>query len=124
MSDVVCRALAGLNKVTGPIEGPPLAQPDFQTAIFAGLWAYIAATSALISRKIGGEGARLSVSIYESCIAIDEYLMFESFTKGDVMHRLGVNRFWPTFPVGIYETAAGWLGSFTSSTAVRSRAAT
>jgi crotonobetainyl-CoA:carnitine CoA-transferase CaiB-like acyl-CoA transferase len=110
MSDVVCRALVGLSKLTGPSEGPPLAQPDFQTGIFAGLWGYIAATSALISREIGGDGARLTVSIYEACIAIGEYLMFESFSKGDVMQRIGVNRFWPTFPVGIYATADGWLG--------------
>ncbi len=26
------------------------------------------------------------------------------------MRRIGVNRFWPTFPVGIYETKQGWLG--------------
>ena len=26
------------------------------------------------------------------------------------MRRIGVNRFWPTFPVGIYETRKGWLG--------------
>ena len=36
--------------------------------------------------------------------------MFESFTRGDIMRRIGVNRFWPTFPVGIYETKQGWLG--------------
>lgn len=109
MSDTVCRALAGLSKVTGPEDGPPLMQPDFQTGILAGLWGYIAAMSALMSREAGG-GTTLSLSIYESCIAVGEYLMFESFTKGDVMQRIGVNRFWPTFPVGIYETADGWLG--------------
>ena len=26
------------------------------------------------------------------------------------MRRIGVNRFWPSFPVGIYETRQGWLG--------------
>ena len=36
--------------------------------------------------------------------------MFESFSRGDIMRRIGVNRFWPTFPVGIYETKKGWLG--------------
>ena len=36
--------------------------------------------------------------------------MFESFSRGDIMRRIGVNRFWPTFPVGIYETKQGWLG--------------
>jgi crotonobetainyl-CoA:carnitine CoA-transferase CaiB-like acyl-CoA transferase len=36
--------------------------------------------------------------------------MFEAFQRGDIMRRIGVNRFWPTFPVGIYETKQGWLG--------------
>jgi hypothetical protein len=35
---------------------------------------------------------------------VTEYIMFESFSRGDIMRRIGVNRFWPTFPVGIYET--------------------
>ena len=110
MSDVVCRALAGLNKLTGPEDGPPIAAPDFQTGIFAGLWGYIAATSALVARQDTGLGRALQLSIYESCIAIGEYLMFESWSKGEVMQRIGVNRFWPTHPVGIYETKDGWLG--------------
>ena len=43
-------------------------------------------------------------------IAVTEYIMFEAFSRGDIMRRIGVNRFWPTFPVGIYETKQGWLG--------------
>ena len=57
-----------------------------------------------------GEGGASSLSIFESSIAVTEYIMFESFTRGDIMRRIGVNRFWPTFPVGIYETKQGWLG--------------
>ena len=110
MSDVVCRALAGLNKLTGPEDGPPINAPDFQTGIFAGLWSYVAATSALVARHETGLGRALQLSIYESCIAIGEYLMFESWSKGEVMQRIGVNRFWPTHPVGIYESKDGWLG--------------
>jgi crotonobetainyl-CoA:carnitine CoA-transferase CaiB-like acyl-CoA transferase len=110
MSDVVCRALAGLNKLAGPAEGPPISMPDFQTGIVGGLWAYIAASSALISRTIDGRGRSIQLSLFEACIAIGEYLMFESWSKGDAIQRLGINRFWPTLPVGIYETAEGWLG--------------
>ena len=50
------------------------------------------------------------MSIFESSIAVTEYIMFKSFLRGDIMRRIGVNRFWPTFPVGIYETKQGWLG--------------
>ncbi len=36
--------------------------------------------------------------------------MCEAFARGDVMRRLGINHFWPSFPAGIYETKKGWLG--------------
>lgn len=35
--------------------------------------------------------------------------MFEAFACGDVMRRIGINRFWPNFSVGIYKTQKGWL---------------
>ena len=56
------------------------------------------------------KAASSALSIFEASIAVSEYIMFESFIRGDIMRRIGVNRFWPTFPVGIYETRQGWLG--------------
>ena len=85
--------------------------PDFQTGIFGGLWGFIAAASSVLGRMQDGQGrSQLAVSIFEASIAVTEYIMFESFMRGDIMRRIGVNRFWPTFPVGIYETKQGWLG--------------
>ena len=84
--------------------------PDFQTGIFAGLWGFIAAASSVLGRMQDGHGRSNSLSIFESSIAVTEYIMFEWFVRGDIMRRIGVNRFWPTFPVGIYETKQGWLG--------------
>ncbi|WP_346659218.1 CoA transferase [Bradyrhizobium sp. CW7] len=49
-SDLVVRALAGLIKLVGPAEGPPLHAPDFQAGIVAGLWGFIAAASAVFAR--------------------------------------------------------------------------
>ncbi|MCP1909561.1 crotonobetainyl-CoA:carnitine CoA-transferase CaiB-like acyl-CoA transferase [Bradyrhizobium elkanii] len=109
-TDSTIRALAGLIKLVGPIEGPPLHAPDFQTAILAGLWGFIATASSLVARMQGGAGRSWSLSIFESSLALSEYGMFEAFACGDVMRRYGVNRFWPGFPVGIYETKKGWLG--------------
>jgi len=108
--DSTIRALTGLVKLVGPVEGPPAHAPDFQTGIFAGLWGFIAAASSVLGRMQDGHGRTSSLSIFESSIAVTEYIMFESFTRGDIMRRIGVNRFWPTFPVGIYETKQGWLG--------------
>ncbi|MDI4235788.1 CoA transferase [Bradyrhizobium sp. Arg237L] len=109
-TDSTIRALTGLIKLVGPIEGPPMHAPDFQTGILAGLWGFIAASSSVLGRMQDGRGRASRLSIFESTIAVTEYVMFESFSRGDVMRRIGVNRFWPTFPVGIYETKQGWLG--------------
>lgn len=109
-TDSTVRALAGLIKLVGPVDGPPLHAPDFQTGILAGLWGFIAATSSVISAMRGGSGRSWSLSIFESSIALTEYLMVQAFARGDVMRRIGVNRFWPSFPLGIYETKKGWLG--------------
>ncbi|QQO13864.1 CoA transferase [Bradyrhizobium diazoefficiens] len=109
-TDTTVRALAGLIKLVGPVEGPPLHAPDFQTGLIAGLWGFIAAASSAIGRMQGRAGRSWSLNIFESSLALSEYLMFEAFARGDVMRRIGINRFWPGFPVGIYETRKGWLG--------------
>src|SRR5258708_133290 len=109
-TDSTIRALVGLVKLIGQAEGPPCSAPDFQTGIFGGLWGFIAAAASVISRMHDGYGRTSNLSIYESSIAVTEYIMFEAFTRGDIMRRIGVNRFWPTFPVGIYKTKDGWLG--------------
>lgn len=109
-TDSTIRALVGLVKLVGPADGTPMHAPDFQTGIFAGLWGFIAAASSVLGRMQDGRGRLSRLSIYESSIAVTEYIMFEGFSRGDIMRRIGVNRFWPTFPVGIYETKEGWLG--------------
>jgi crotonobetainyl-CoA:carnitine CoA-transferase CaiB-like acyl-CoA transferase len=109
-TDSTIRALTGHLMLVGPAEGPPMLAPDFQTGIFGGLWGFIAAASSVISRMQDGHGRTSKLSIFESSIAVSEYIMFEAFSRGDIMRRIGINRFWPTFPVGIYETKQGWLG--------------
>ena len=109
-TDSTIRALTGAIKLVGPIDGPPMHAPDFQTGILAGLWGFIAAASSILGRMHDGHGRSSTLSIFEASIAPSEYIMFESFMRGDIMRRIGVNRFWPTFPVGIYETRQGWLG--------------
>lgn len=108
-TDSTLRALAGLVKLVGPAEGPPLLAPDFQTGILAGLWGFIAAVSSVVGRMQGGPGRSWSLSVFESSIALSEYLMFEAFERGDVMRRIGINSFWPG-SIGIYATRKGQLG--------------
>ncbi|MCP3380224.1 CoA transferase [Bradyrhizobium sp. CCGUVB4N] len=110
-TDSTVRALAGLIKLAGPAEGPPLHAPDFQTGILAGLWGFIAAVSSTVQdEKGGGRVWSWSLSVFESSLALSEYQMFETYERADVMRRLDLNRFWPNFPIGIYETKSGWLG--------------
>lgn len=109
-TDSTVRALAGLIKLVGPVEGPPLHAPDFQVGILAGLWGFVAAASSAFARMQGGPGRSWSLSILESSLALSEYQLFESFARSDMIRRIGVNRFWPNFPTGIYETKKGWLG--------------
>ncbi|MFK4492390.1 CaiB/BaiF CoA transferase family protein [Bradyrhizobium sp. USDA 336] len=109
-SDTIIRALAGLIKLVGPVKGPPLHSPDFQTGVLAGLWGFIAAASSVLARMHSRAGRSYSLSIFEACISLSEYQLFEAYQRGEVMHRIGVNRFWPNFPAGIYETKMGWLG--------------
>ncbi|QOZ73267.1 CoA transferase [Bradyrhizobium arachidis] len=109
-TDSTVRALAGLIKLVGPIDGPPLHAPDFQTGILAGLWGFIAATSSIVAQMNGGAARSWSLNIFESSIVLSEYLMFEAIGRGDLMRRIGINQFWPGGPAGIYETKRGWLG--------------
>ncbi|MFK4380973.1 CoA transferase [Bradyrhizobium sp. USDA 223] len=110
-TDSTIRALAGLIKLAGPAEGPPLHAPDFQCGILAGLWGFIAAASSAVAGMRGvGRNWSWSLSIFEASLALSEYQMFEAYQRGPVMRRIGINRFWPNFPVGIYETKKGWLG--------------
>ncbi|MCA1552656.1 CoA transferase, partial [Bradyrhizobium sp. BRP19] len=87
-TDSTIRALTGLIKLVGPIEGPPMHAPDFQTGILAGLWGFIAASSSVLGRMQDGRGRASRLSIFESAIAVTEYIMFESFSRGDVMRRI------------------------------------
>ena len=109
-ADVVCRALAGLVHLVGPAEGPPLVAPDFQAVTMGGLAAAIGILGALMARRRGDRGHALEVSIHEACIAYAELNTSDAFTRKAGQTREGINRFWPTYPVGIYPARDGWLG--------------
>ncbi|MGY4430762.1 crotonobetainyl-CoA:carnitine CoA-transferase CaiB-like acyl-CoA transferase [Bradyrhizobium sp. F1.13.1] len=115
-TDSTVRALAGLIKLVGPAEGPPFHAPDFQAGIIAGLWGFIAVTSSALERVHGRAGRSWSLSAFEANLALSEYHTFETFASGNVMRRIGINRFWPFGPpTGIYETKKGWLGVTTGT---------
>ncbi len=110
-TDAVCRALAGLLHLAGPADGPPVGAPDGQAAIIGGLWGCIGVLACVFGRQAGDRGRALELSVHEGCIALGR---IPGVGSGDCRagrtHRLGINRFQPTFPLGIYPAKDDWIG--------------
>jgi len=109
-SDAVCRALAGKVQPIGPIEGPPLALPDYHAAIVGGLSAFIPTMAALHARARSGDGSVWDANVHEAEIALAEFQATEGHGAGTRQPRGGINRFTPTYPMGVYRCRSGWLG--------------
>jgi crotonobetainyl-CoA:carnitine CoA-transferase CaiB-like acyl-CoA transferase len=75
--------------------------------------AYIAACAALLlglRRENGSSHARLDVSILDANLALSEMHLHLYERDGMPMERLGINRYFPTAPCGIYPCRTGWVG--------------
>lgn len=104
----VCRALAGLGRLTGPAEGPPELLCEAQAAIVGGLTAFSAALAARLSADTG---RRFEISLHEASAVLAEYEgSVARGAPGTPERRHGRNRFRPTFPLGIYPCREGWIG--------------
>jgi crotonobetainyl-CoA:carnitine CoA-transferase CaiB-like acyl-CoA transferase len=111
-SDGVCQALIGLVRGIGPEQGPPVMPAGYQAQIVGGLTAYIGTLGQVFARELGNTEApcRLETSIFEANLCFtDAGLVGFSYT-GVAGRRMGVNRFPPTFPLGIYPCKDGWIG--------------
>jgi crotonobetainyl-CoA:carnitine CoA-transferase CaiB-like acyl-CoA transferase len=113
-TDGVCHALAAMVRAIGPREGPPVMPTGYQTQIIGGLTGYIAATGALIGRHLGNaDGALIDLSIYEANLCFVEagpVALYHTPPPKGAPARLGVNRYPPTCPMGIYPCKDGWVG--------------
>src|SRR4051812_9784610 len=108
-TDSVCRSLAGLVKLVGPIEGPPVLPRDGQVGVIAGLTAFIPSLAGLYAR--GRQGARrFAVSAHEAMLQISEFDTGLALEADFTRPRIGINRFGRGFPVGNFATREGWLG--------------
>src|ERR1019366_9521416 len=109
VTDSVCRSLAGLVKLVGPIEGPPVLPRDGQIGVVAGLSAFIPTLAGLYAR--GGQGGRrFAVSAHEAMLQISEFDTALALESGFTRPRIGINRFGRGFPGGTFATKDGWLG--------------
>ena len=112
-SDNVVRALAGLVKGVGEPDDAPCAATGHHAEIVGGLTAYIGALGQVLARATGNAAgsARLDASILEAnaCFT-DVGAVAGAGGRVGTVRRMGVNRFPPTYPLGIYACRDGWLG--------------
>ncbi len=109
-SDAAAFALAGMLRGIGPVEGPPIMPSGFQAQTNAGAVAYIAGLGHLIGIELGRKVPdHLEVSILESTLCFTEVGAINAFNDRHG-ERMGINRYPPTYPLGIYRCHDGWLG--------------
>ena len=108
----VCWALAGMIRNVGPAEGPPLVASGCAAEIVGGLTAFIGTLGQVLAREMGNSSGpvRLDTSIFEANLCFSEPGGVGGYRSGRRGRRLGVNRFAPTYPLGVYACADGWLG--------------
>ena len=111
-SDGVCFAMNGMLRTIGRIEGPPLIPTGYQAQIVGGNTAFIGSLGEVIASELGNrtEPVNLETSIMEAMMCFTEVGVVGSYNSGLHAERMGVNRFPPTYPMGVYPCKDGWLG--------------
>ena len=107
-TDSVCRSLAGLVKLVGPVEGPPVLPRDGQIGVVAGLTAFIPTLAGLFGVEHGAR--RFAVNSLEAMLQISEFDVGLALESGFTRPRAGINRFGRGYPSGNFATKQGWLG--------------
>lgn len=106
-TDATVRALAGVVWPTGEPHAPPEPLSDHQAGIVGGLNAFTAAVAARMSARTG---RRFEISLLEANLSISEFYFAMSWSNDAAERRYGLNRFRPTFPMGVYRCREGWIG--------------
>ncbi len=111
-TDQVIGAYTGAARAVGPADGPPMLTTGHTAQVVAGTLAYVAGVGHILGRETGAPDAQahLDVSIFEAAMCITEPGPPGTLATGVIRPRIGINRFWPTYPTGIYPTRDGWLG--------------
>ena len=107
-TDSVVRSLAGLVKLVGAVEGPPVLPRDGQIGVVAGLTAFIPTLAGLFGHDHGAR--RFAVSNLEALLQISEFDTGLAMEAGFTRPRAGINRFGRGYPSGNFATKHGWLG--------------
>jgi crotonobetainyl-CoA:carnitine CoA-transferase CaiB-like acyl-CoA transferase len=111
-SDAQCFALNGMLRTIGHVDGPPLIPTGYQAQIVGGMTAFIAAMGQVLAQELNPSAAslRLQTSIFEAMLCFTEVGTIAAYNTGLEGHRLGINRFPPTYPLGVFPCKDGWIG--------------
>ncbi len=111
-TDAQCFALNGMLRNIGHPEGPPLIPTGYQAQIVCGMTAFIGAMGQVLAHELSPDVPRqhLHTSIFESMLCFTDVGVVAAFNTGLEGHRLGINRFAPTYPLGVFPCRDGWIG--------------
>ena len=111
-SDATIHALSGLMRGIGTPHGPPMIPPGFQAQIIGGLSAFNGALGHLLAQRMGNrhEHFQLDASVLEANMCFTDLAAINAYMGNPQPPRMGINRFPPTYPLGIWPCKDGWLG--------------
>lgn len=111
-TDAQIFALNGMLRSIGRVEGPPLIPTGCQAQIVGGMTAYVGALGHVLAKELGNlhEPVHLHTSMLEAAMCFTEVGAISYYNTGLQAPRLGVNRFPPTYPLGVFPCRDGWLG--------------
>ena len=111
-SDGVIQALTGLMKGIGEEDGPPIIPNGVQAQIVGGLCAFNGALGHLLGQLMANltQPFALDNSIFEANMCLTDLMAINAFNDNPLPPRMGINRFPPSYPLGIWPCKDGWLG--------------
>ncbi|MFU8814841.1 MAG: CoA transferase [Pseudomonadales bacterium] len=111
-TDGQCFALNGMLRNIGREEGPPLIPSGYQAQFVGGVTAYVGCLGHVLGRELGGCGdpIHLETSLFEASLCFTDVGVISAHNTGLQAHRMGVNRFPPTYPLGVFPCRDGWIG--------------
>jgi crotonobetainyl-CoA:carnitine CoA-transferase CaiB-like acyl-CoA transferase len=106
-NDPIIQAMSGVAFGFGEPQGPPTLSQGHAPQVLGGLTGFIAGLAALVGE---GRPRRIEASVFEAALCFTETGAVSAVALGFESRRLGVNRFSPSWPCGIYQAADGYIG--------------
>ena len=111
-SDGCIQAMSGLMRGIGAPGEAPIIPPGYQAQIIGGLSAFNGSMAFLLGQLMGNldEHFKLDCSILEANMCLTDLGPINRLNGNEIPPRMGINRFPPTYPLGVWPCKNGWLG--------------